>query len=233
MKMETNEAETIEGIGHNEVSDCFVRARQPPLPQSVKKMQQDEYARSDLININCGANRGKINECKDIPGEVAWSRLLKTLHDEKLLILEKSNIFGETIRGRSRGLREKGKEASYTMREKSQSVSRIIKEQSVNASKAVKDRSHIATKSVTTLSSSFKKSRSRSPATKSNLEEKGCLKSRLPLISFNICQPFTEQHVVGKRMGDRRSPPSSSSMWSKHSWCWFTLEVPLQYLKYL
>lgn len=130
-------------------------------------LQQDD----DQVNVHeenepfdAGGSNVEDNEDHSGPGEAAWSRLLKKLHDEKLLLLEKSNLFGKTIRGHSKGMQAKGKVATEALREKSQSASRIVKERSVSASKALKDRSNSATRAVRSVSSSSKKSLwSRSP----------------------------------------------------------------------
>ena len=153
--------------------------------------QQDGYpdkVHEELETFDAGAENTEGNEVRSRTGEAAWSRLLKKLHDEKLLILEKSNLFGETIRGHSKGIRAKGKVATEALREKSQSASRIVKERSVIASKAVKDRSNSATRGVRSVSSSSKKSlRSRSPRQKCEAVEADATLNKEGRQFFAVC----------------------------------------------
>ena len=142
-----------------------IAARKIQEQQSILQQDGDQdnvYEGFETYDASA-ANADDNEDCSG-QGEAAWSRLFKKLHDEKLLMLEKSNLFGETIRGHSKGIRAKGKVATETLREKSQSASRIVKERSVSASKAVKDRSNSATRAMRSVSTSSKKSqRSRSP----------------------------------------------------------------------
>ena len=142
-----------------------IAARKIKEKQSILQQDGDQdnvyegFETSDASVANADDNE----DCSG-QGEAAWSRLFKKLHDEKLLMLEKSNLFGETIRGHSKGIRAKGKVATESLREKSQSASRLVKERSVSASKAVKDRSNSATRAMRSVSTLSKKSqRSRSP----------------------------------------------------------------------
>ena len=139
--------------------------------RSKKNGDKQEVLEEGFTDFDTDEAAAKHDEDCIGPREDAWSKLLKKLHDEKIVMLEKSNFFGESIRDHSKEIRAKGKIASEALRDKSKTASLIVKQRSASASKAVRDLSKSATRPVRSVSSSFKSPRSRSPSLEDEAHE--------------------------------------------------------------
>ena len=101
----------------------------------------------------------KNTDIKDFrgPGEAAWSRLLKKLHDEKQLMLKNSNSFGESSKDHSvSNSATTGEINIIQLKEKSPSASHNITELCDVASKTDNDRSRSTNWAITGMSSASK-----------------------------------------------------------------------------